>query len=101
MLPALSTTTEPCVGPRADLPSGRSPQPGTVSNVMAPQPMRTDLAGSAEWTGSVESAIETIPIDKQLFMMWTPGCYAKGEIQSIRTDISIMSLAVQFNPRGR
>jgi hypothetical protein len=46
MFPALSITTDPCVGPIADLPSGRNPHPGTVSNVIAPAPIRTGLTAT-------------------------------------------------------
>ena len=34
--------------PQGGLPSGRSPQPGTVSKVISPQPIRTGWAFSAE-----------------------------------------------------
>ena len=53
MLPSLSTTTLPWLGPITDLPSGPRPQPGTVSNVISPQPIRTGPGVSAARTDSV------------------------------------------------
>src|SRR5438445_7540133 len=41
MLPSLPTTTLPWHGPITDFPSGPRPQPGTVSNVIRPHPIRT------------------------------------------------------------
>src|SRR4051794_22335122 len=51
MLPSLSTTTLPWHGPITDLPSGPRPQPGTVSNVMRPHPIRTGSVFSAASAG--------------------------------------------------
>src|SRR6476646_7417870 len=55
MLPSLSTTTLPWHGPITDFPSEPRPQPGTVSNVIRPHPIRTGWALSAARAGS-ESA---------------------------------------------
>ena len=53
------------------MPSGRSPQPGTVSKVMSPQPMRTGFTGSAAETEVARSANTRAAKDKPFFMMRT------------------------------
>src|SRR5262245_11136553 len=49
-------TTEPWHGPSADFPSGSSPQPGTVSNVICPQPIRTGLGFSSKTNGAAATS---------------------------------------------
>ena len=58
----------PWVGPRAERPSGRSPQPGTVSNVISPQPMRTGATFSAANAGTVQRATTAATIRKPRVM---------------------------------
>src|SRR5579871_6122078 len=51
MLPSWSTTTLPWHGPITDFPSGPRPQPGTVSKVIRPHPIRTGGVSSAARAG--------------------------------------------------
>src|SRR4051812_10328931 len=51
MVPSLPTATPPWHGPIADFPSGPRPQPGTVSNVIRPHPIRTGWGVSAASAG--------------------------------------------------
>src|SRR3954449_3971782 len=75
MLPSLSTTTPPWHGPIADLPSGASPQPGTVSNVIRPLPIRTGGVVSPARTGraspSPRMRTEAIEVER-LFTVGAP-----------------------------
>ena len=84
MLPALSITTAPWVGPRTDFPSGLSPQPGTVSKVINPQPIRTGWVFSAAEIGSAMlSTIVIVMQIEQFLMIWTPGT-EQHDIDSLR-----------------
>src|SRR3954464_1006637 len=59
MLPSVSTTTLPGHGPITDLPSGPRPQPGTVSNVIRPHPIRTGWGVSAATVGRARPKTRT------------------------------------------
>src|SRR5262245_2133160 len=52
-------TTEPWHDPIADFPSGSNPQPGTVSNVIRPQPIRTGLGVSGNAAAAAAKSMNT------------------------------------------
>src|SRR6056297_4260767 len=64
MLPAGSITTLPWVGPIDELPSGRSPHPGTVSKVIDPLPIRTGRSVGNVDSPAVGSAAKTVAADR-------------------------------------
>src|SRR4051812_19065268 len=73
MLPSLSTTTLPWHGPITDFPSGPRPQPGTVSNVIRPPPIRTGWALSPAETGRATPKRRAKATEVgRFFMTWIP-----------------------------
>src|SRR5215469_14220708 len=76
MLPSLPTTTPPWQGPIADLPSAPSPQPGTVSNVITPDPIRAGCGVSAARPDEASPNIRAKATNiERFFMAWSSHCF--------------------------
>src|SRR5258708_4553048 len=103
MLPDLSITTLPCVGPMTDFPSSPSPQPGTVSKVIKPQPILTGWAFSAAKTGkTVPNTTAKAMENNRLFMLWIPVCWLAGIARLFYQVPGIRQLPAVFStPRPR
>src|SRR4051794_34370682 len=87
MLPSLSTTTLPWQGPMTDLPSEPRAQPGTVSKVMIPQPIRTGAGVSAARSGAVRQNARATALARERFItIVTPDC---GFVVEPRTEARV------------